>query len=138
MSQVTAAVVKNTRVLRDENKDAATVCTKGNIMDLTAGKAVDASASSTRDTIKGICNQDIAAAEALTQVPLIIPGAGDTFIMDSTNNSNVAHNGQAMILGANAHTANNTGTTSAVGVVKQVGTFGATTDKKIIVEFIIV
>lgn len=137
MSEVTQAVVKNTRVLRMENKGASTVCTKGNIMDLTAGLAVNATGSSTRDTIVGICNQTIAAADALTQVEMIVPGKGDTFIVDSTNNSDTTHNGQAMIIGANAHTILNTGTTSAVGVVKQVGTFGATTDKKIIVEFIV-
>lgn len=137
MAEIKQAVVKNTRVLTMENKGAATVCTKGNIMDLTAGLAVDASGSSTRDTIKGVCNQTIAAADALTQVEMIIPGKGDTFICDSTNNSDTTHNGQAMIIGANAHTILNTGTTSAVGVVKQVGTFGITTDKKVIVEFII-
>ena len=138
MSEVLHAVVKNTRVLREDNKGASTVCTKGNIMDLTAGLAVDATSSSTRDTVVGVCNQTIAAAEALTIVPIIIPGKDDTFIMDSTNNSNETHNGQAMILDANAHTANNTGTTSAVGVVKQVGIFGAVADKKIIVSFITV
>ncbi len=60
----------------------------------------------------------------------------DVWIADSTNNSNAAHNGQDMILGANAGIVNNTGTTSAVGVVKQVGVYGATTDKKILVSFL--
>lgn len=110
--------------------------TKGNIVDLTAGLIVDATASSTRDTIRGICGQTITAAEALTEVPVLVPGEDDTFVVDSTNNSDATHNGQAMIIGANAHTINNTGTTSAVGVVVQVGVFGATTDKKIIVRFI--
>jgi hypothetical protein len=136
MSKVTAAVVKNTRNLVLENKGASTVMTQGNIVDLTAGLAVDASSSSTRDTIRGVCNQTIAAAEALTQVPVIVPGEDDTFVVDSTNNSDEDHNGQAMIVGADPHTINNTGTTSAAGVVVQVGVFGATGDKKIVVRFI--
>jgi len=136
MSEVTQAVIKNTRVLKDETKAHNVVTTKGNIMDLTAGLAVDASASSTRATIVGVCNQTIAAAEALTIVPVIIPGDDDIFVVDSTNNSDATHNGQDMIIGANAHTINNTGTTSAVGVVKQVGVYGAAADKKILVKFI--
>jgi hypothetical protein len=136
MAGIKQAVVKNTRVLRLENKGASVVCTKGDLLDLTAGLAVDASSSSTTATLVGICNQTIAAAEALTQVPVIVPGKGDTFVVDSTNNSNADHNGQAMVIGANAHTINNTGTTSGVGVVKQVGVYGATGDKKIVVEFL--
>jgi hypothetical protein len=136
MAEVKPAVVKNTRAFRSENKGSTVVTTKGNIMDLTAGLAVDASSSSTTATIVGICNQTIAAAEALTTVPVLVAGKGDTFVVDSTNNSDETHNGQAMIIGANAHTINNTGTTSAVGVVKQVGVYGAAADKKIIVEFI--
>ena len=136
MSKVTAAVVKNTRNITLEEKGASTVCTQGNIMDLTAGLAVDATSGSTTATIRGICNQTIAAAEALTQVPLIIPGEDDTFVVDSTNASNITHNGQAMVIGANAHTINNTGTTSASGVVVQVGVFGASSDNKIVVRFI--
>jgi hypothetical protein len=136
MSEVLQAVVKNTRLLKEENKGASVVTTKGYIMDLTAGLAVDATSSSTIATICGICNQTIAAAEALTIVPIIVPGKNDTFVVDSTNNSDATHNGQAMIIGANAHTINNTGTTSAVGVVKQVGVYGAAADKKIIVSFI--
>lgn len=102
----------------------------------TAGLAVDADSGATVATIKGVCNQTIAAAEALTQVPVIQVFKGDQFVVNSTNNSNVLHNGQLMVIGANAYTVNNTGTTDPAGVVKQVGVFGATGDKKIIVEFV--
>lgn len=136
MSAIKEAVVKNTRAFRTQNKATGTVTTMGNIVDLTAGLIVDATASSTTATIAGICNQTISANDALTQVDILITGKGDTFIVDSTNNSNAAHNGQAMIIGANAHTINNTGTTSAVGVVVQVDVFGAAGDKKIIVSFL--
>ena len=106
-------------------------------MDLTAGLAVDATSGSTTSTLVGIAAEAWAAADASTQVLIRKVGKGDTFVVDSTNNSNATHNGQFMVIGANAHTINNTGTTDANGVCKQVGVYGATTDKKIIVEFVI-
>jgi len=132
------STLKNTRELAMANKGSSVVTTSGNLMvtDLSSGLVVDATSGATTATVAGVCNQAISAADALTQVLLILPFENDTWIVDSTNNSNEAHNGQAMIIGANAHTVNNTGTTSAVGVVVQVGTFGLTTDKKIIVRFI--
>lgn len=130
------AVIKNTRSIRMANKASGTVTTQNYLMDLTAGLAVNASASSTVATVAGICNQSIAAAEALTQVPLIEIDKNDIWLVDSTNNSDATHNGQKMVLGANAYTVNNTGTTDANGIVVQVGVFGATTDKKILVKFV--
>ena len=130
------STIKNTRSLSMQNKAAGTATTSGYLYDLTAGALVAATSSSTRDTICGVANQTIAAAEALTQCPVIDLSGDDIWLVGSTNASNVAHNGQAMILGVNAYTVNNTGTTSAVGVVTQVGTFGATTDNLILVRFI--
>ena len=132
------STIKNTRSISLQNKAAGTATTQNYLYDLVAGELVAATSSSTRDTIAGVANQTIAVAEALTQCPVIDLAEGDIFLVDSTNNSSVAHNGQAMILGANAYTVNNTGTTSAVGIVVQVGTFGATTDKKILVKFIVI
>lgn len=117
------------------NKASATVITAGTVLDLTAGLAVAATASSTRETIIGVANQTISAADALTQVPVIDLFQNDIWIADSTNNSDPTHNGQSMILGANAGVVNNTGTTSAVGVVEQVDVFGVNTNKKILVKF---
>jgi hypothetical protein len=132
------AVIKNpTRSILMVNKASGTVTTQNYLMDLTAGLAVNASSASTTATLAGVCNQTIAAAEALTQVPVIELFQNDVWLVDSTNNSNTAHNGQRMVLGANAYTVNNTGTTSAVGIVEQVDTFGATTDKKILVKFVV-
>ncbi len=119
-----------------QNKASATVTTSGYVLDLTAGLAVDGTASSTRATIIGVSNQSISAADALTQVPVFDLYDQDVWVADSTNNSDATHNGQAMVLGANAGIVNNTGTTSAVGVVIQVGTKGAAADKKILVKFI--
>ena len=136
MSFVQAYIKNPTRSLSMQNKASATVTTSGYVMDLTAGLAVNGTASSTRDTIIGVANQSISAADALTQVPVFDLFDQDVWVADSTNNSDAAHNGQAMILGANAGIVNNTGTTSAVGVVIQVGVKGAAADKKILVKFI--
>ncbi len=136
MSFVQAYIKNPTRSLSMQNKASATVTTSGYVLDLTAGLAVDATASSTRATIIGVSNQSISAADALTQVPVFDLFDQDVWIADSTNNSDATHNGQAMVLGANAGVVNNTGTTSAVGVVIQVGVKGAAADKKILVKFI--
>lgn len=128
--------IKNTRSLSMQNKAAGTATTAGYLYDLTAGLLVAATASSTRATVKGVGNQAVTVAEALTQSLVIDISPDDTWLVDSTNNSDETHNGQVMIMGANAYTVNNTGTTSAVGVVVQVGTFGAAADKKILVQFI--
>lgn len=132
------STIKNTRSLSQQNKASGTATTSGLLYDLTAGLLVAATASSTRDTIAGVANLTSTAGDALTQALCIDLDPEDVWVADSTNNSNTAHNGQAMIIGANAGLVNNTGTTSAVGVVVQVGTFGATTDKKILVRFITV
>jgi len=131
------AIIKNpTRSLRMVNKASGTVTTQNYLLVETAGLAVDAAAGATPSTIVGVCNQTIAAAEALTQVPVIEIFKGDVFLVDSTNDSDVLDNGQLMVVGANAYTINNTGTTDPAGVVKQVGVFGATGDRKILVEFV--
>lgn len=64
----------------------------------------------------------------------------DEFIVDTDNNSNVAHNGQRMVLGATGLTLTNTGvdvatTTYAIGITGvfvQLDVVGAAADKKII------
>lgn len=137
MAEVIQAIIKNpTRSMRNIEKATGTVTTKGNLMVETAGLGVDAAAGSTVATLAGICNQTIAAAEALTQVPVIELFTKDVLLVDSTNNSDITHNGQLMVIGANAHTINNTGTTNPAGVVKQVGVYGATGDRKILVEVV--
>lgn len=138
MGVIKQAVIKNTRQLREANKGASVVTTIGEILDLTAGLAVPATSSSTRATILGVCNQTIAAAEALVRVPYIVPSDEDTFIFPTTNATNATHNGQDMILGASSSIVNNTGTTSAVGVVRQVEPYGLTGDNLIIGTFITV
>jgi hypothetical protein len=135
MATVKQATIKNTRELRDENKHADTVCTLGNIMAQTAGLAVDADSGTVAADLLGVCNQTIAAADALTKVSIIRPSDEDTYIFSTANNSDATHNGQAMVL-SNATTVNNTGTTSATGIVQQVEPYGAASDKLIIGRFL--
>ncbi len=136
MATVKQAVIKNTRQLAETNKEAATVLAKGEILMLTGGYAVPATSSTVRADLLGVCNEDIAEADAKTRVSYIVPSDEDTFIFSTTNNTNATHNGQAMVLGANSTTVNNTGTTSATGIVQQVEPYGASADKLIIGRFI--
>lgn len=136
MATVKQAVIKNTRQLALANKASGTVTTQGEVLMLTAGLAVPGTGSTAPATLLGVCNQTIAAADALTQVQYIVPDSEDTYIFTTTNNTDATHNGQAMILGADSTTVLNTGTTSAVGIVQQVEPYGATGDKLIIGRFI--
>ena len=133
MLQVT---LKNTRQLLQKNKEAATVITKDTIlMDDGGGYLVTADNTATVATLAGVANETIAAVDALTQVLVIEIDPMDTWIMNTANNSDATHNYQKMIL-SDAVTANNTGTTSAVGVVEQIMPIGAAADKKILVRFV--
>ena len=136
MATVKQAIIKNTRQLALANKGAGTVLTSGEILMVTAGLAVPATSSTVRADLLGVCNQTIAAAEALTQVPYIVHSDEDVYIFTTTNNTLETDNGQAMVLGANSTTVNNTHTTSATGIVQQVGTIGATGDKLILGRFL--
>jgi len=131
------AIIKNpTRSLKEVPKASATVTTQKYVLAWDTGLAVLASSSTIRANVIGVCNQTIAAVEALVTVPVIETFEKDVWIADSTNNSNAAHNGQLMVLGANAGIVNNTGTTDTAGIVQQVGVYGAAANKKILVTFI--
>lgn len=130
-------IIKNpTRSLTRPPKASATVMTKGYVLEWATGLAILGTSSTTRPNVIGICNEDITAAQALTSVSTIDIFAKDVWVVDSTNNSNAAHNGQFMILGANGGVVNNTGTTDTAGLVQQVGAYGAAADKKILVQFV--
>lgn len=132
---VIQATIKNTRKLDVLNKGASTVTTKGELLMITSGLAVPATSSTVRADLGGLCNQTIAAADALTQVEIIRLDEYDTFIIATANNSDATHNNQAMVL-TDSVTANNTGTTSATGIVVQIAPYGAAADKKIIARFV--
>ena len=131
------AVIKNaTRSLKEVPKGTTVVMTKGYVLAWASGLAVLATSSTVVADVIGICNEDISAAQALAIVPVIETFENDVWIADSTNASNAAHNGQKMVLGANGGIVNNTGTTSATGIVQQVGVYGAAADNKILVRFV--
>jgi hypothetical protein len=136
MATVKQATIKNTRQLAEANKESATVTTLGEILAMTGGYAVAADSGTVAADLLGVCNQTIAAADALTRVQYIVPSDEDTFIFSTTNDTDATHNGQAMVLGANSTTVNNTGTTSATGIVMQVEPYGESTDKLIIGKFL--
>lgn len=132
------SIIKNpTRSIISVAKATATLITNGYVVVWDTGLAVLGTSAATRATVIGVANGTVAVADAQAFCSVIEPFEKDVWLVDSTNNSNAAHNGQDMILGANGGIVNNTGTTSAVGIVKQVGVYGATTDKKILVRFII-
>jgi PKD repeat protein len=132
-------VIKNpTRSLAAFYKLAATVIVKGELLayELTDGQVGPATSGTTVALLAGVSNQAISAADALTQVLAIELFEGDTWIVDCTNNSDVLDNGQRMVL-TSSTVVNNTHTTSASGIVEQVGVYGLAADKKIIVKFVL-
>lgn len=131
------SILKNpTRSLKVVPKASGTAITNGYVLEWATGLAILGGSSTTRPNVIGVANGAISAGDALTQASVIEPFEKDVWLVDSTNNSNAAHNGQLMVLGANGGIVNNTGTTDAAGIVQQVGVYGATGDKKILVQFI--
>jgi hypothetical protein len=103
-----------------------------------AGTVTAATSSATVSLMQGggITVNAVVSTDTKALIFDIVPGA--TYIVTSTNNSNIAHNNMRMVVGANAHTINNTGTDDATnGIFMQTGVIGATTDKKIKGEFIV-
>lgn len=136
MTFIQSTIKNPTRSLIEVPKGSSTVMTQGYVLAWSSGLAILATSSTVVADVIGVCNQSITAGEALTTVPVIETFQNDVWIADSTNNSNAAHNGQKMVLGANGGIVNNTGTTSATGIVQQVGVYGAAADKKILVRFL--
>lgn len=101
----------------------------------TGGVVIPATSATVRSQIEGVCNQTISSGDALTQVPVIEIFENDTWIADTTNNTNAAHNYQRMVL-TDSLTVNNTGTDDPDGVVEQVRPFGDPSDKKAIFKFV--
>jgi len=136
MAEIKQVTIKNTRELVETNKATGTVVAKGEILAMTAGLAVPADNGTVVADLLGVCNETIAAADAKLRVLYLKPSDEDTFLFPTTNNSDVTHNGQAMVLGASSTIVNNTGTTSATGIIQQVEPYGVAADKLIIARFI--
>lgn len=135
MATIKQATIKNTRQLAETNKASGVALDKGEILAMTAGLAVPADSGTVVADLLGVCNDDIAIADAETRVSYIVLSDEDTFIFPTTNSSDADHNGQAMVL-TNSTAVNNTGTTSAVGIVQQVEPYGDAADKLIIGRFL--
>lgn len=117
---------------------------KGQVLqwDLTTGSVIPSSNTST------FTQTEFIATEAYPTVfPNIDPlqnndihtwkiDSNNQVIADTVNNSNTAHNGQRMILDATGLLANNTGTDSSVGVLRQTGVVGTPEQRQIICEFV--
>ena len=136
MATVKQATVKNTRQLRVADKATGTVTTLGEVLAMTVGLAVPADSGTVVADLLGVCNQTISVADALVRVEYIVPTDEDTFIFTTTNNTVATDNNQAMVLGANSTTVNNTHTTSPTGIVVQVEPYGEASDKLIIGKFV--
>ncbi len=136
MSFIQANIKNPTRSLKMVPKATSVQMIKGYVLEWATGLAILGTSSTVVAGVIGVCNEDISVAQALAEVPVIEVFQNDVWLADSTNNSNAAHNGQKMVLGANGGIVNNTGTTSATGIVQQVGVYGVNTDKKILVRFL--
>jgi len=131
------AIVKNpTRSLKNVPKGTSTVITNGYVLAWSSGLAILGTSGTTRPNVIGVANGAISAADGLAEAQVIETFEKDVWLVDSTNNSDAAHNGQLMVLGANGGIVNNTGTTDTAGIVQQVGVYGAAADKKILVQFV--
>lgn len=104
--------------------------------DVTAGQVIPLDNTSTFDEALFVSTEAVTAPAALSEVHTIKINENQQYIADTVNNSNAAHNGQRMILNSTGTQANNTGTDSAVGVVRQVGVVGPASQKQIMVEFV--
>lgn len=106
------------------------------VYDVATGNVVPANASTTFAEAEFVSTEAVTAPAALNKVHAFKISENDRYIADTVNNSNEAHTGQKMILNATGNIVNNTGTDSAVGVVRQVGVIGAAANKQILVEFV--
>ena len=89
------SIIKNpSRSIRLVNKAAATAIDQNELLAYDSGLAVPATATTVSSEVIGVATRDIAAAEGLTQVEVIEIFDNDVFVVDSTNASNAAHNGQ--------------------------------------------
>lgn len=129
---------KNTRRAEKPIKATSLVTTTGALYfnSLTTGALQLAGVATTSNQQLYRANETIAVADARADVHCLIVEVGDRYLVDTVNNSNVAHNGQRMILDATGLLLTNTGTdvSGTTGVFVQVGVVGAAADKKIIAE----
>lgn len=125
---------KNTRDVRSVKRAGALATTVDALYfnSITTGSLQLAVAATTANQVLYKANET--TASGTTPFSATIVSKDDEFLVDTENNSNAAHNGQRMILGATGLTLNNTGTdvSGTTGVFVQLDVVGAAADKKII------
>lgn len=128
----------HTRFGKELAKSTSQAILDGQVLtwDVSTGLVIPCDNTSTFDDALFVSTEAITSGAALGKVHTFKINENQQFIADTVNNSNVAHNGQRMILNSTGDKANNTGTDSAVGVVRQVGVVGAASDKQIMCEFV--
>lgn len=119
-------------------KGSGQAITKGQVLqwDLTSNAVVPSDNTSTISETQFIATESITSGAALTEVHTFKIDSNNQVIADTVNNSNIAHNGQRMILNATGLLANNTGTDAPAGVFRQTGVIGLPADRLIIGEFV--
>lgn len=124
--------IKNTRDVQAVKRASAVATTAGKLyqFSVTTGAAEAAAAATTATQILFLANET--TASGTTPFSATVVATGDVFLVDTTNNSNSAHNGQRMVLNATGDGLNNTGTDAAAGPFEQVDVVGAAADKKIL------
>jgi len=130
-------VLTGQRFVAPKDKATGTVITQNTFaeVDPATGLVVPADASTTVATLAGRFINDISAADALLVADVEAPIKNALYLVDTTNNSDTAHDGQLMVL-TDASEVNNTGTTAGAGIVKQEAVFGQPADKKIYVSIV--
>lgn len=126
----------NGRFGKDAAKSTSQAILDGQVLVYTGGLVVPADNTTTFAEAEYVSTAAVTAGAALASAHVFKISENDQFIADTVNNSNVAHNGQKMILNSTGTAANNTGTTSAVGVVRQIAVYGDAADKLIVCEFV--
>lgn len=125
---------KNTRDVRNVKRAGSLATTVDALYfnSITTGSIQLAVAATTANQVLYKANETTTASTNPFSATIV--SKDDEFIVDTENNSNAAHNGQRMILGATGLTLNNTGTdvSGVTGVFVQLDVVGAAADKKII------
>jgi len=126
--------VKNTRDMRAVKRAGSLATTKDALYfnSITTGSIQLAGVATTANQVIYLANETTVASTS--PFSGTITERGDEFIVDTTANSNAAHNGQRMIVDATGLLLTNTGTDvpGVTGVFVQLDIIGAVADRKII------
>lgn len=135
MSFILNTPIHRSRTPFDKSTSQATAQYEVIAADVTAGLGIPATSATTRSEVLGVSTDTITSGDALPQGAVWQIFENDTYIADTTNNSDAGDNYQYMVL-TNSKVVNNTGTHNANGIVQQMAVYGSPSEKKIIVRFV--